>query len=594
MMIRILLCAALMACLSFPAIAADTPASPDPAKVELHWGQKIPLRDGVHLNATVYLPKDAKEPSPCVFTLTPYVSDTYHDRGMYFAAHGYPFLLVDVRGRGNSEGTFTPFLQEAHDGYDVVEWLAKQPYCNGKVTMWGGSYAGYDQWQTAKEFPPHLATIVPVASPYPGTDYPMTRNIPVSYAMQWLTDVSGHAAQDKMFGDGAFWTAKEIEWFKSGQPFRDLDRIIGNPSPTFQEWLDHPMVDAYWDSFNPGPEQYARINLPILTITGMYDGDQLGAMTHYNLHMKYASAEARDRHYLVIGPWDHAGTRTPTDHLGWYKFGPAALVDLPKLHLDWYAWTMQGGPKPAFLKKRVAYYVTGKDAWRYADTLAGVTAQMRPLHLDSVAGRANDPFASGSMDAKPGRGEPDHYRSDPSDLTNVAIEADPTDNGTLDQQGVLTPGVTELVYHSAGFAEDTEVSGNFRLTAWLAIDQPDTDFHIAVFDVAPDGGSVFLTEDSMRARYRESPREAKLVTERGPLRYEFDQFNFVSRVIAKGHRLRLVISPTNSSGEEQNHNSGGVVADETAKDGRPVTVKVFHDAEHPTTLFVPIGQPEAK
>jgi uncharacterized protein len=109
----------------------------------VQWGVKIPLRDGVRLNATLYKPARLKEPRPCLFTLTPYVSDNNHDRGMYFAAHGYPFLTVDVRGRGNSEGSFRPLIQEAKDGYEVVEWLAKRPYCNGKISMSGGSYAGY-------------------------------------------------------------------------------------------------------------------------------------------------------------------------------------------------------------------------------------------------------------------------------------------------------------------------------------------------------------------------------------------------------------------------------------------------------------------
>ena len=153
------------------------------------------------LNATVYRPKEQRAPAPCIFTLTPYIGDSYHDRAMYFAGHGLPFLLVDVRGRGNSEGTFTPFAQEINDGYDVVEWLAKQPYCNGKVSMWGGSYAGFDQWATAKNRPPHLATIVPAAAAFPGVDFPARNNISYQYLMQWLTYTAGHALQSKLFAD---------------------------------------------------------------------------------------------------------------------------------------------------------------------------------------------------------------------------------------------------------------------------------------------------------------------------------------------------------------------------------------------------------
>ncbi|MGH8240210.1 MAG: CocE/NonD family hydrolase, partial [Steroidobacteraceae bacterium] len=287
-----LLCT-LVAC----ATLADAPPPPDPAQVKFQWGVKIPLRDRVKLNATVYTPREQKAPAPCVFTLTPYISQSYHDRGIYFASHGYPFLTVDVRGRGNSEGQFRPLLQEAPDGHDVVEWLAQQPYCNGKVTMWGGSYAGYDQWVTAKEFPPHLATIVPVASPYAGIDFPMRGNIASPYLVQWLTFTSGHASQDRIFGDDAFWRAKNREWFESGAPFKQLDEIVGNPLPTFQEWLAHPSMDAYWDSYNPTAEQYAKLSIPILTITGSYDGDQPGALEHYRQYMKNATAEGRARHY---------------------------------------------------------------------------------------------------------------------------------------------------------------------------------------------------------------------------------------------------------------------------------------------------------
>src|SRR5688572_20625373 len=132
----------------------------------MKWGVRVPMRDGVQLNATLYLPKDHATPSPAIFTLTPYIAQTYHDQAVYFATHEFPFLTVDARGRGNSEGSFQPFINEGRDGFDIVEWLSQQPYCNGKVAMWGGSYAGTNQWTAAAECPPHLATIVPVASVY--------------------------------------------------------------------------------------------------------------------------------------------------------------------------------------------------------------------------------------------------------------------------------------------------------------------------------------------------------------------------------------------------------------------------------------------
>ncbi len=588
--VAVLACA-LSAALPFVLAAAEAP-KPDARKVEFSWGVKIALRDGAQLNATLYTPRAQAAPAPCIFTLTPYIAQSYHDRGMYFAEHGYPFLTVDARGRGNSQGTFRPLIQEAQDGHDVVEWLAKQPYCNGKVTMWGGSYAGYNQWATAKEFPPHLATIVPVASPYAGVDFPMRNNVFYPYDIQWLTLVTGNAAQDRIFGDSAFWTAQYRRLFEDGAPFRKLDERVGIPSPTFQEWLAHPYVDAYWDSYNPSAEQYAKLSIPILTITGIYDGDQPGAMEHYRQHMKHGNAQARARHYLVIGPWDHAGTRTPQAEFGGLKFGPGSLVDLPKLHREWYAWTMQDGPKPEFLKKPVAYYVTGAEKWRYADSLDALTAESRLYYLDSTT-NANDLVRSGTLGPAPGKGKPDSYLYDPRDLSIAEVESSIDASSFVDQSVPNALNGKQLVYHTPAFGQATEVSGFFRLSAWLAIDQPDTDFGISIDEVKMDGSVIPLTSDLMRARYRESLRQAKPVATKEPLRYDFSTFTFVSREIARGSRLRLRLAPLNSINLQKNYNSGQEVSDETLADARPVNVRLHHDRRYPSVLYVPIGQPES-
>jgi putative CocE/NonD family hydrolase len=572
-----------------PALAAET--IPDAAKVNLTWAVKIPLRDGIKLNATVYRPKAKAPPAACIFTLTPYISQSYHDRGVYFAAHGLTFLTVDVRGRGNSEGQFRPLIQESDDGYDVVEWLAKQPYCNGKVSMWGGSYAGHDQWATAKQRPPHLATIVPVASPYAGIDFPYRNNMAGTYLMQWLTFTSGKASQLNLFGDANFWNGLWRERFEQGASYRSLPQALGSDQPILKEWIDHPEVDAYWDAYNATPEQLKALDIPILTITGSYDGDQPGALHWYKSYMDVASAEQKARHFLIIGPWDHAGTRTPQPEVGGVKFGPASLLDMNKLHVDWYSWTMAGGQKPEFLKKPVAYYVMGAETWRYADTLAGVTAEQKPYFLDSTT-NADQVLASGSMTpAAAGKGKPDHYVYDPRDVSIAAVEVKPIDASLLDQTMVFAQDGKQLVYHTPAFDKPTEISGFFKLSAFIAIDQPDTDFQATVYEIDRNGQSIQLASDTIRARYRESQRKAELITTKAPLRYDFDHFTFVSRQIAEGSRLRLVIGPINSISTQKNYNSGKPVSDETMADARAVTVSLVHDKAHPSALYVPFGQP---
>jgi len=556
--------------------------------IDLIWGVKIPMRDGVKLNATVYKPNKMGAPLPVIFTLTPYISDSYHDRAYYFSQNEYVFVLVDARGRGGSEGNFNPFIQEAKDGYDVVEWLAQQPWSNGKVSMWGGSYAGYNQWATLKEFPPHLKTIVPAAAAFTGVDFPFWKNIAYPYEIQWQTLTSGVTPNRNLFGESSFWIQKYRELYQNHLPFKDLDKIVGNLSTKFQTWVSHPKQDAYWDAMNPTDEEFASMSVPILTITGHYDGDQPGAMEFYKRHMQNASPEARDRHYLIIGPWDHAGTRTPKKEVGGLKFDDASILDLNELHKEWYNWTLRDGKKPDFLKKRIAYYVVGAEEWKYADNLETIATAKRTFYLKSD-GYANDVFHSGMLsEEKPGRSPVDRYVYDPLDIRPAELEREETKNYLTDQRYTLNLFGNGLVYHSQPFEDDTEITGYLKFEAWIEMDVPDTDFEASVYEIMSDGTCIYLTGDMLRARYRESLRQEKLVKAGEINRYEFNGFYFFSRRIAKGSRLRLVLKCPNSIYWQKNYNSGGVVAEETAKDARTAHITLYHDTEHPSFLEIPI------
>jgi putative CocE/NonD family hydrolase len=587
---RMILLAAL--CIGVPATRslAQEAGAPAPPIPEMQWGVKIPVRDGVTLNATVFQPHAQKDPLPVIFTFTPYIGDSYIDRAMYFAEHGYVYALVDVRGRGNSGGSFEPFVNEGKDGYDVVEWLAKQQYCNGKVTMWGGSYAGFDQWTTLKEFPPHLATIVPAAAAHPGVDFPFQYNIFGPYVEQWLTFTSGVTSNANLFGSASFWGAKTREYYDTHAAFKEYDRIAGNPSAVFQKWLQHPVPDAYYDAMVPTPEQYKRIQFPILTITGHYDGDQPGAFTYYKRHMEYGTSEAKQNHYLIIGPWDHAGTRTPRREVAGLKFGEASVVDLNKLHTEWYDWVMKSGKKPEFLKKRIAYYVVGAGAenWKYSDSLESISKEKRTIYLSSN-GKADSLFQSGTLTDNPGSGAAaDKWTYDPLDTRPGDAEPDDDAAALTSQKRLMELYGNGAVYHSEPFGEPTEVTGFLKLSLWLAMDVPDTDIEGDVYEILPGGESVYLTGATIRARYRESLRQEKPVTSGKAEKYVFDNFTFFSRLIAKGSRLRLLVHCPNTPSIEKNYNSGGVVALETAKDAKTAHVTLLHDAEHQSALELPV------
>lgn len=572
--------------------AADT-------NFDMRWGVKIPLRDRVQLNATLYLPHDlGAQRLPVIFTLTPYISDTYHARGAYFAAHGYVFACVDVRGRGNSGGDFEPFKNEGRDGHDIVEWLAQQPFCDGKVTMWGGSYAGFDQWATAKELPAHLATIVPVAAAHPGLDFPFTNNVGILYDMRWVTFTSGRAGQVNIFGDTKYWQTKNLEFYRQHAAFKTFDTFIGNPSANFQLWLQHPHADAYYDTMVPTTEQFRKITMPILSITGQYDGDELGAMAFYRDHLANASAEMRAKHFLVIGPWDHAGTRTPTDEVGGVKFGSGALLDMNDLHRQWYDWTLKGGKQPDFLKKRVAFYLLAagnsgaNGEWKYADTLEATFAGKRTFFVDSDNGDANGVFRSGRLTETQPQSGADEYIYDPLDTHRGELfgTEDPTKTELVDQRYALSIGKDGLVYHTAAFDNETQFVGCPELSLWVSVDVPDTDIAVDLYEIQPDGTSISLWSAVQRLRYRDSPREGKLVRPGDVVRCNFAPGLFVARKIAKGSRLRLIVSAPNSPAFEKNYNSGGVVANDTAKDAHTAHVRVLHDAAHASGLTLPLAR----
>ncbi|MEW5871753.1 MAG: CocE/NonD family hydrolase [Chloroflexota bacterium] len=555
--------------------------------VYFQWGLSIPMRDGVQLNATVYRPK-GDEPVPAIFTLTPYIADSYHPRAYYFAQNGYAFVLVDCRGRGNSQGEFEPFVNEGRDGHDVVAWLAEQPWCNGSVSMWGGSYGGFDQWMALKEFPSGLKAIVPVAAAHTGVDFPFFKNIFYPYEIQWLTLTSGVTPNSNLFGEASFWIDKFRELYLSHTPFRNLDQVAGNTSTHFQTWMQHPIPDEYWNSMALTPQEYHKIDIPILTITGHYDGDQPGAMHYYRMHMQHGSDEGRAAHYLVVGPWDHAGTRTPNQEFGGLKFGPACMLDMNKLHKEWYDWTLKAGPKPEFLKQRVAYYVMGAETWKYADSLEAISDKALKLYLNSTHGQAKDVFHSGILqDQPPVQSEPDHYEYDPLDTRPAALERQEIKAYLTDQRYAFNLFGNGLVYHSQPFEQDTEITGYVKLVAWIALDTPDADFSVTLSEILLDGSHIQLTQDLLRARYRHSLEREQLVVAGEITRYEFDSFTFFSRQVSRGSRLRLLITCPNSIHLQKNYNSGGVVAKESAVDARPAHVSLYHDADHPSCLELP-------
>jgi len=238
----------------------------------------------------------------------------------------------------------------------------------------------------------------------------------------------------------------------------------------------------------------------------------------------------------------------------------------------------------------VAYYVVGPGAenWKYADDLDGIATEHRKLYLVSQGGTASDVFHSGQLAEQPLTTAPDKFVYDPADLRPAELEKEDTAKPYTDERYALNLFGNGVVYHSAPFPVATEISGNVSFRVWMSMDVPDTDFTVTLYEILPDGTGVQLTSDALRARYRESLQEAKLVAPGQIVQYDFKGFTWFSRRVSQGSRLRLVLSCVNSIYFEKNYNSGGNVESESGKDARVAHVSLYHDAEHPSVLEIPI------
>jgi uncharacterized protein len=269
-------------------------------------------------------------------------------------------------------------------------------------------------------------------------------------------------------------------------------------------------------------------------------------------------------------------------------FGKNAVLDMDQLHLDWYNWHLKGKKRPEFLKNNVCYYVMGANQWKYVAALEEVSNAKQVWYLSSENGKANDVFHSGKLtETMPGKEKPDRFEYDPLDITPADhFDFPDTLIDYRDQTGAFAPH--KLIYHSPPLEEDLEVSGYITFNAYISLNVPDTDLQVMLYEIKPDGTGILLTWTIMRARYRNSLSKPEPVKPGKVDLYKFDIFDFFSRVITKGSRFRLIISAINSPNWEKNYNSGGVVAEETAKDARKAVITLFHDKKHPAHLVLPV------
>jgi uncharacterized protein len=576
---------------------------------DIEMSRMIPVRDGTTLEAWITKPSNSKAKLPTILTLTQYDIDggRHGDSAGYYAHRGYAFVQAYVRGRGQSGGVKSDNLgdQVGRDGHDLVEWIAAQPWSDGRVVMFGGSFVGMTQWQTAAQLPPHLAGIAPYVPIYPGWDIPNTNGIPQAWTTVILGYVAGRSLNTAFFRNQGYWEGKMLEQYAAYRPFYELDDAIGiaaddwwmldtqgTRKSMFDVWLEHVGDAAFNLAAEPKTESYQRMNFPVLTVTGYYDEDQAGSLHYYRNYLAHAPPAAIAQLHLVIGPWDHSGAQEPTKTIKGVATPEAAIIDMQKLHADWYDYALDRGPLPPLLRSAVAYFMLGADEWRYAKTLdLASSGKELTLYLAEPSGTPQDVFRSGQLAPKPHANEPPAgIVSDPRELPELAVAKYAADEDLTSQFRAFQKRA--ITFHSDPFSQDTEIAGQIRLTLECEADAPDFDLWAQVLMVLAEGSTVRLGEDIRRARFRNSQFKEELVKPGQLVRIPFE-FNWLARRIPAGARLRLTIAPLNSPNYQKNFNTGGRMGYETIDDARVANIKIFHDARRPSQLTLPLAAAQA-
>ena len=560
--------------LSLAAVAALRLAAA-PAVEHQRTEVMVPMRDGVRLSTHVFRMRANSGPAPVLLVRTPYGKGADLLPGYHvFLESGYVVVVQDVRGRFGSEGYFRPPEQERNDGYDTLNWIAAQPWSNGRIGMLGGSYLGIVQWQAALSGNPHLKAIFPVVSgadDYRDRFYSAGGAMKLGHRLSWMADNLRAPGFER----------PSLERYIRQLPLRTIDRAAtGRTVDFFQRALDHPSYDAYWRRLSTR-EQLARISIPVFLMGGWYDNFVTSDLD------AFAELTKRSKtHRIVVGPWAHSMS-APFPKV---SFGPEAASPVRRYQREWFDhWVKPSQPRGDFPHAPVRIFVMGANRWREEREWPLARTRYIPLYLAS-RGNANTASGNGSLLAEPQRAEmEDEFTYDPRNpvpTAGGAVCCNPRiiPWGPMDQRRIEErPDV--LVFTSPVLKRDVEVTGQIRVVLYVATSATDTDFTAKLVDVFPDGEARNLTDGILRLRYRRSLEQPAPVKPGEIYSISIDA-GVTSNLFRAGHRIRIEVSSSNFPRFDRNPNTGRPIADETEL--RAARQTVYHGRRHPSQLILPV------
>ncbi len=545
-------------------------------ELEVRYDVRIPVRDGVELSADIYRPTHQR-PGPTVLSLTPYNNngDGTMAQAWSFVRRGYAFVTVDSRGRYDSDGDFATYRNDGPDGADVMAWVARQPWSDGRVVTNGGSYLGKNQWQMAVENSPHHAAIVSYVAPaddfHDGSRYNGIPKLDLMYT--WMMGMYGRVNQSRA---GFDWNLVQRHI-----PLDELDRAAGRDQQGWRDLIVNDRVNAFWEPVQIRG-RYESFDIPSFNVSGWWDGQLRGAVQNYVESVRTGQVED---HMLVIGPWLHGVNRNRT--IGVRDYGPEAIIDLDGIRDAWMDHRMLGRPRPDL--PNVLYFLPVVNEWRAADGWPIPGTEFRKYHLDSD-GRANTLLGNGRLVATaPGRDRPDEFVYDPANPVPTVSSRTSGARGGLPQGSVDNRAVETredvLVYTTEPLSEGMEITGPVRARIHFSTDVPDTDITVKLLDVQPDGRALNISHGIARARFRNSYSEPELLEAGEVYLVEVELFP-TSNYFQAGNRIRIEVSSSDFPNFARNLNTAE--SSDTGRQMQLARTRIHHSTRHPSHIELPV------
>lgn len=554
--------------------------------------QKVPMRDGISLSADIWLPPTGHGPWPVLLLRTIYDNQEarYIDWARGFTCAGYAVVMQDCRGRGDSDGEWVPYVCEIPDGYDTHEWIGSQPWCDGNIGTFGLSYPGFTQTAPAILRSKYLKAIAPIASQQ--DNYGHHR---IDGVIHWAVTLTFLNMVGRTMQSSSLAQFDQQALFRN-LPLSEAFSVVTNTHPYFAGVLKHEQYDEWWNSYSLR-NSYTEVEVPALFITGWYD-----SLVHENFKLFNGwrsgarTEDARQRTKLIIGPWSHQvspwGRALPGPN-GEYQdrtFTADANWDIVDMHTRWYDQRLKGIATGIDDEPPIKLFVMGANRWRFENEWPLARTQWTKMYLHGTGPHdaQEDAVGDGSLSGEPPSGyeQADRFRYDPDNpVPSWGAQYQSMDFcGPRDRSGIERRADV-LTYTTMPLERDIEVTGPVSAVIYATSSAIDTDFTAALVDVAPDGKAIILCEGICRARFRNGTDKPEMMEPGEIYEFKIDMWD-TSNLFMAGHRIRVEVSSSNFPRYNRNLNTGNPV--ETDTDVRVAHQSMYHDAEHPSHVLLPV------